>query len=119
MVGEEDFLFGDAAVELVEGLGSGVDLPLLLGEFFAGGVDFLVVLADAGLKFGFAFLVEGGAAGGGVEGVAVFVEVLAEFGEFAFEGAGGGAGFGDGFFASRELAFQFGVAHFQAADRDG
>ncbi len=42
---------------------------------------------------------------------------MAEFGEFALEGAGGGAGFGDGFLLGGKLRFKLGVAHFEAADR--
>ena len=113
---EEDFLLGDAAVELVEGLVGGGEVVFLLGEFFAGGDDVLAVLMDAGFEFGAAFVVEGHAAGGGVEEVAVLVEALAELGEFAFEEAGGGAGFGDGFLFGGELHGELGIADFEAAD---
>ena len=83
----------------------------------SGGGDFLVVLADAGIEFGFPFVIECHAAFGGNQGVAVLVEAVAEFGEFAFVGAGIGAGVLDGFFLGGKLHFKFGIAHFEAADR--
>ena len=116
LLGELDFLLGDDAAELVERLVGGDEFELLLGEFFAGLGDVLVVLADAGFEFGLALVVEGNAAGGGVQRVAVLVEALAEFGEFAFENPGGGARFGDRFFLGGKLHFQLGVADFETAD---
>ncbi len=101
---------------MFERLIGGDDVEFLLGEFLAGGGDVLVVLADAGIEFCFTLIVESHAALGGVERVFVLVRTMAEFGEFAFEGAGGGAGFGDGFLFGGEHAFKLGVAHFQAAD---
>jgi hypothetical protein len=86
--GELDFLLGDHAAELVQRLVGGDEIEFLLREFFAGFVDVLVVLADAGFELGFALVVEGHAALGGVQCVAVLVEALAEFGEFAFENRG-------------------------------
>ena len=115
--GETQFLFGDVAVELVERFVGGDEIEFLLGELVAGRLNVLAVLADAGLEFVFAFLVEGHASFGAVERVAVFVEALADFGEFAFEDAGGGAGFVHCFLFCGELHREFRVTDFEPADR--
>ena len=116
LVGELDFLLGDDAAELIERLVGCDEFELLLGELLARFGDVLVVLADAGFQLGLALVVEGDPAGGGVQRVAVFVEALAELGEFALENPRGGAGFGDRFFLGGKLHFQLGVADFEAAD---
>ena len=100
------------AVELIERFVGGDEIKFLLGEFVAGRLDILAVLADARLEFVFAFLVESDASFGAVECVAVFVEALADLGEFAFEDAGGGAGFVDRFLFCGKLHRELSVADF-------
>ena len=80
-----EFFLGNDAAQVIERLVGGGAFKLLLGQFLARFCDVLVVLADARFEFGLALVVEGDATGCGVERVAVFVEALAHFGQFAFE----------------------------------
>ena len=118
LIRELDFLFRDDAAELVQRFVGRDEFELLLRKLFAGLCDVLVVLADARFQLGLALFVEGNPAGGGVQRVAMLVEALAEFGEFALEDPRGGARFGDGLLLGGKLAFQLGIAHFKTADRD-
>ena len=82
MLGKLEFLLSDPAVELIELVVGGAEIEFLLGEFFAGRDDVRVVLRDAAVELGFALVVESDACLSGGEGVLVFVEFLADLGEF-------------------------------------